>query len=139
MGKDYPFILIADDDESIRGLLREVLAEEGYKVKTVESGIMAIKKSLKQTVDVLILDIHMAGMSGIGVIPILKKARPYLPIITITGDTSVETERKVRAEGIFYYFVKPFDLEEMKKAVKSALSKKTLREKPTLNSHQEET
>lgn len=121
-----PSILIADDDQFIRGFLREVLTKEGYWVETVESGAMAIKKILKQTVDVLILDVHMTGMSGIDVIPIIKRVRPYLPIITITGDTSVETEGKVQAEGVFYYFVKPFDLEEMNKAVKSAVSKKTL-------------
>jgi len=114
-------VLVTDDDEYIRGLLREALTKEGYEVETVESGAIAIKKVLKQTVNVLILDIYMAGMCGIDVIPLIKKARPHLPIIVITGDTSVETERKVRAQGVFYYFVKPFDLEEMKKVVKSAL------------------
>jgi two-component system response regulator HydG len=64
---------------------------------------MAIKKILKQTVDVLILDIHMTGMSEIEVVPVIKNVRPDLPIITITGHTSVETEGKVRAQGIFYY------------------------------------
>jgi len=69
----------------------------------------------------------------------MKRIQPHLPIITITGDASLETEKKARAEDIFYYFVKSFDLEEMKKVVKSALSKKTLRQKRTLNSHQEAT
>lgn len=127
-------VLVADDDESIRGLLREELVKEGYEVETVESGAMAIKKILKKTVDVLILDIHMAGISGIDAIPLIKMARPYLPIITITGDTSVETARKVRAQGIFYYFVKPFDLEEMKKVVKTALSEEASKGEQTFKS-----
>jgi len=69
----------------------------------------------------------------------MKRIQPHLPIITITADASLETEKKVRPEDIFYYFVKSFDLEEMKKVVKSALSKKTLPQKRTLNSHQEAT
>jgi len=126
-------VLVADDDQLIRRLLQEALVREGYEVKTAESGVMAIKKVLKQNVDALILDIHIAGMTGIEVIPIIKKVNPYLPIITITGDTSLEIERKVRTEGIFYYFVKPFDLEKMKRVVKSALSYKVSRKKQSFN------
>jgi CheY-like chemotaxis protein len=125
-------VLVVDDDELIRSLLREVLTKEGYKVEIIESGVMAIKKVLKQTVDVLILDIYMGGMSGIEVIPIIKQVNPHLPIIAITGDTSPETERKVRAEGIFYYFLKPFDLEEIKKVVRSALPGKVFKEERRL-------
>jgi len=120
-------ILVVDDDEFIRRLLRETLTDEGYKVETVESGVMAVKKVMKQTIDVLILDIHMTGINGIEVISIIKRINPHLPIITITGDTSLAIEIKVRKESIFYHFIKPFNLEEIKKVVKSALIGKSFK------------
>lgn len=113
-------ILVADDDEFIRKLLREELTRENYQVETVESGSAAVRKILRQSFDVLILDIHMAGISGLETIPMIKKIRPNLPIIVITGNRSGEMEKKVRAEGILYYFVKPFDIKEMKEVVKAA-------------------
>jgi len=66
----------------------------------------------------------MAGMSGLETIPLIKKVHPNLPIIVITADTSAQTERKIRAQGIFYYFVKPFNMEEMGQVVKSVLKEK---------------
>jgi len=87
----------------------------------VESGTAAIRKVLKETVHVLILDIYMAGIDGLETISLLKRLNPNLPIIVITGNTSLGTEKKARTAGIFYYFTKPFDMEEMKKVVKSAI------------------
>jgi len=111
-------ILVADDDKFFRDRL-----EEGYSVQTVESGVAAIRKILKEKFYALILDIYMEGMGGFETISILKKIDPHLPIIVITGNDSLETERKIRTKGIFYYFVKPFDMKEMKEVVKLALKK----------------
>jgi len=116
-------ILVADDDKFFRDRLRKVLQEEGYSVQTVESGVAAIRKILKEKFYALILDIYMEGMGGFETISILKKIDPHLPIIVITGNDSLETERKIRTKGIFYYFVKPFDMKEMKEVVKLALKK----------------
>jgi len=117
-------ILIADDDKFIRDYLGGALRRESYNIRVVESGSAATKMVLKKKFDVLILDIHMAGISGLETIPLIKKIRPDLPIIVITGNTSEEMERKVRTQGIFYYFIKPFEIEEMKQVIKSALKER---------------
>lgn len=117
-------VLIADDDLFIRKLLREELTRENYQVETVESGSSAIRRILRRSFDVLILDIHMTGISGLETISMVKKICPRLPIIVVTGNRSAEMERKVRAETIFYYFVKPFDMKEMKEVVKAVIKKR---------------
>ena len=116
-------ILVADDDKFFRDRLRKVLQEEGYLVQTVESGVAAIRKILKEKFQVLILDIYMAGIDGFETISILNRIDPHLPIIVITGNDSLQTEKKIRTKDIFYYFVKPFDMKEMKEVVKLALKK----------------
>lgn len=116
-------ILVVDDDQFMRKLLREELIKEGYDIQTVEAGSVAIKKIMAQNFDVLILDIHMAGITGQETISVVKKIRSHLPIIVITGDESSEMERKIRAQGVFYYFVKPFNMKKMKEVIKAALRK----------------
>ena len=119
-GKIYS-ILVADDDKFFRDHLRNVLQKEGYKIQTVESGTEAIRKILQESIDVLILDIYMAGMDGFETISLIERINPHLPIIVITGNSCLDVERKARAEGIFYFFTKPFDINQMKRVVKSAI------------------
>ena len=114
-------ILVADDDKFFRDRLRDTFEKAGYRIQTVESGTAAVRKVLKETIHLLILDIYMAGMDGFETISLLKRINPSLPIIVITGNTSLDVERKTRDKGIFYYFTKPFDMEEMKKVVKLAI------------------
>ena len=116
-------ILVVDDDQFMRKLLRQELIKEGYDIQTVEAGSVAIKKIMVQNFDVLILDIHMAGITGQETISVVKKICSHLPIIVITGDESSEMERKIRAQGVFYYFVKPFNMKKMKEVIKAALRK----------------
>lgn len=123
MGEVKKNILVADDDKFFRDLLRGVLQKEGYSVQTVESGVSAIRKILKEKFQVLILDIYMAGIDGFETISILKRIDSHLPIIVITGNNSLQVEKKIRTKGIFYYLVKPFDMKEMKEVVKLALKK----------------
>ena len=117
------YILVVDDDQFMRKLLREELIKEGYDIQTVEAGSIAIKRILVENFDVLILDIHMAGITGQETISVVKRIRPHLPIIVITGDESSEMEREIRAQGVFYYFVKPFNMKKMKEVIKAALRK----------------
>lgn len=117
------YILVVDDDQFMRKLLREELIKEGHNIQTVEAGSIAIKRMLVENFDVLILDIHMAGITGQETISVVKRIRPHLPIIVITGDESSEMEGKIQAQGVFYYFVKPFNMKKMKEIIKAALRK----------------
>lgn len=117
-------ILIADDDEYIGKLLEKILVKEGYEVEAVESGDEAIKEISRKHFDVLLLDICMKGINGINAIPLIKKIDSRIRIIIITADHSVSTEQRTRKEDIFHYLLKPFEFEELKKVIESALSRK---------------
>jgi len=117
-------ILIADDDEYIGKLLGKILRKEGYEVKAVESGDEAIKEVSRKRFDALLLDIYMEGINGIDAIPLIKKIDSKIPIIIITADHSLSTEQRTRKEDIFHYLLKPFEFEELKKVIESALSRK---------------
>lgn len=118
-------VLIADEDEESREMLARYLLKENFSVDTTSVASEVIQKIQNTKVDVLVMDVELKGMKGYEIIPILKKIDPELCIIVTSGNLSLELARKIREEGIFFYAVKPLDLEEIKLAVNDALKKLT--------------
>lgn len=116
-------ILIADSDGATRLSLSMFLAKEGYRVQTAGIGSEVIQKVQNIGIDVLIMDVELSGMKGYEIVPILKKIDPKLPIIIMSNDTSLELAKKVRETEVFFYAIKPLDLEEIKLAIKDALKR----------------
>jgi DNA-binding response OmpR family regulator len=79
----------------------------------------------------LILDLKLPGLGGLDAIAVVKQFDASLPIIVMTGHASYEVEQAARAAGIFYYLVKPFNLEELVAAVRAAIRfRETNRRRP---------
>lgn len=116
-------ILIADSDNAIKLSLSMFLTREGYKVQTTKIFSEVIQKVQNIGVDVLIMDVELSGIKGYEIVPILKKMDPKLPIIIMSNDSSLELAKKVRETEIFFYAIKPLDLEEIKLAVQDALKR----------------
>lgn len=116
-------ILICSEDHLDNQFLEELLTAQGYEVTVTHQASEVIQKVLNKKFHALILGIHLEGMSGLEAIPIINKIDSRLPIIAITGDNSLETERKIRKEKIFYYFLKPVDSEEMRAVLRDAVMK----------------
>ncbi|MBL7197396.1 MAG: response regulator [Candidatus Omnitrophica bacterium] len=116
-------ILIADSDNAIKLSLSMFLTREGYKVQTAKIFSEVIQKVQNIGVDVLIMDVELSGIKGYEIVPILKKMDPKLPIIIMSNDSSLELAKKVRETEIFFYAIKPLDLEEIKLAVQDALKR----------------
>lgn len=114
-------ILICMDNPKFLELLTHILLGEGYQVEVVKEPDKAVKKILGEEYKTFILSLPMKEGMGLKAIPIINKSDPTLPIIAITEDDSLEFQRRVRKEKIFYYFVKSFDPEEMKSVVKNAI------------------
>ncbi len=114
-------VLVADDDRFIRQLLRETLEEANLEIQVVESGGEVLRRILKQKFHILFLDIYMAGLDGLDVIPLVKEIDPELPIVVITGDTSATIRHRTRALGADYHLTKPLDPGEVKNLVKHVL------------------
>jgi DNA-binding NtrC family response regulator len=116
-------ILVVDNDEKILSILREYLELCHYQVRTVVTGLEALKLLRSEDYNVLLTDIVMPDISGLGLIEITKKEFPNLPIIAMTG---YGKQVKDLASEISpdYYLEKPFNLTELSRIIDSVLQKK---------------
>jgi len=120
MDKGTRTILIADVDEKSSSSLAKLFAESGYSVITSKVASEVVEKIQTTRIDVLVMNIKLEGMKGYEVVPIIRKIAPRLPIIMISDDASLEIAKKVHQVGVFYYALKPLDLQEMKLAIRDA-------------------
>lgn len=106
-------ILVADDDRAIRDSLERALELEGYEVRTVCDGVQALAVVHKEPVDLLVLDVMMPGVDGLGVSRVLRAEGDRTPILMLTA--RVETPDRVAGldAGADDYLPKPFELDEL--------------------------
>lgn len=112
-------VLIVDNDIGFREFLTTELSKDGYEVQIVQRLGDVLEKVLASQASLIITNLQ--ALPNYEAIAMIKKINKNIPIITITDDDSIETERKVRQEGVFFYFVKPFTIEDMKTVISSAL------------------
>ncbi len=114
-------IFIIEDDVNILIGLSDNLEEEGYEVFTEKNGKMGLDKALKNSFDLLILDIMLPGMNGFEICKRLKEKKPFLPIIMLTAKSS-EIDKVVGLDyGADDYITKPFGLSELLARVRAVL------------------
>lgn len=114
-------ILVCDDDPRIRDTIVETLASGSFAVDTADRAVDAIQRIMRTSYGALILDLKLPGLGGLDAIAVVKRFDQSLPIIVMTGHASYETEQAARAAGIFYYLVKPFNVDELLAAVRAAV------------------
>ena len=121
-------ILVCDDDPRVRGLLGRLLVHQGYTVRTVESGEQAIEEIEAHRPDLLLVDMSMAGMSGIDVCRHVR-AKPLgelLPIAIVTGVADSVSRIRGLEAGADDFIGKPFECEELLARVRALLRVKHL-------------
>ena len=114
-------ILVCDDDPRMRDTIVEAMAAEGMDVDPADRAVDAIQRIMRTSYRALILDLKLPGLGGLDAISVVKRFDASLPIIVMTGHASYEVEQAARAAGIFYYLVKPFNLDELIAAVRAAV------------------
>ncbi len=114
-------ILVCDDDPRVRETIVEAMAAEALDVDTADRAVDAIQRIMHTSYRALVLDLKLPGLGGLDAIAVVKRFDESLPIIVMTGHASYEVEQAARAAGIFYYLVKPFNLEELVAAVRAAI------------------
>ena len=114
-------ILVVDDEELIRDLLRMVLVDEGYTVVTAADGEEAIVRLNTSPFDLVITDLVMPKVNGVEVLRAAKAIDPDYPVMVITGYPSVETVTKLVRLGAGDYLTKPFNLDVVKVTVAKLL------------------
>ncbi len=120
-------ILIVDDEEGLRAVLKILLGKEGYQVRTAGSGAEALKALEEESFHVVLTDIKMPGMSGIELLKNVRERDPNLPVVIMTAFASLDTAIEAVNQGAFHYFVKQTKNEEIKLVVKRALEMRRLK------------
>ena len=115
-------IMIVDNDEKILSILQEYLELCHYQVTTVSSGLDALMLLRSGDYNVLLTDIVMPDISGLGLIEITRKEFPDLPIIAMTG-YGKQVKNLTSERSPDHYLEKPFDLTELSKVIHSVLHK----------------
>jgi DNA-binding NtrC family response regulator len=113
-------VLVVDDDEQMRRLLRESFLRNGYVVDTAEDGLDAIKAIELQVPDIVILDLVMPNQEGIETLIQIKREHPSIPVIAVSGGGRIAPKDYLDVAsqlGATRTFAKPFRLEDVLKAV----------------------
>ncbi len=121
-------ILIIEDEASIRRVLTKILSEESdtYQVETAEDGIQGLEKIKNTDYDLVLCDIKMPKMDGVELLEAVKKIKPEIPMVMISGHGDMETAIQTMRLGAFDYISKPPDLNRLLNTVRNALDKKQL-------------
>jgi DNA-binding NtrC family response regulator len=116
-------ILIVDDDEEMRSLLMDLIEEDGYKTDSVNNGSEAFRKLVKESFDLIITDIRMPGLTGLDILPGMKKLQPEALIIVITAFGSEEVQRKAFERGANAYLEKPIHSQQLRTLIHDMFSR----------------
>lgn len=118
-----PTILIADTNNQTRKQLKNLFRRERYIVETACMASEVIKQVQNNNIDIVIMDVDLLEMKGYEIVQILKKIHGNLPIIMMSQDSSLEVAKRVRETGVFFYALKPLDVDEIITAVSDAFKK----------------
>jgi two-component system nitrogen regulation response regulator NtrX len=121
-------ILIIEDEASIRRVLAKILSEESdtYSVEDAEDGVVGLEKIRNNDYDLVLCDIKMPKMDGVELLEAVKKIKPEIPMVMISGHGDMETAIQTMRLGAFDYISKPPDLNRLLNTVRNALDKKQL-------------
>ena len=104
-------VLVIDDDPVVGKSFDRVLSPKGYAVITASSGEEALERLANETYDVVYTDIRMPGMDGLEVAKRIKAARPWLPVVIVTGYGTEANETEARDLGVAGFLHKPLSPE----------------------------
>ena len=123
-----PKILIIEDEATIRRVLIKILSEENetYTVDEAEDGKLGFEKIKNEDYDLVLCDIKMPKMNGEELLEAVKKIKPEIPVVMISGHGDLETAVNTMRLGAFDYISKPPDLNRLLNTVRNALDKKQL-------------
>lgn len=110
-------VLVAEDEETVREMLQDMLAEEGYEVAAAANGAEALAKMQEERFDVVMTDLRMPVMDGMELAERIHDLFPDTPVIILTAYGTLETAQKAMAHGACGYIVKPCDTLQIRQAV----------------------
>ena len=120
-------ILIVEDDEKSRKLVRDVLELNGYRTLETETAEEGIRLAQQNQPGLILMDIHLPGMSGIDALQALRKdtATGAIPVIAVTASVMTEQQQQVMHAGFDAMERKPISVSGLVKTVRSVLDRRT--------------
>lgn len=117
-------VLIADCDQYYRNILFNVFDKINCEIVTVFDGNDAVEFLSLGMFDIAVIDYDLPGKRGDEVICSMRSKYIEIPVIIVTSDNSIETERNVRSQGPAYFFIKPFSVNDMHEVVQRIFKQK---------------
>ena len=113
-------LLIVDDEDAIRHILRTAFTRKGYSVISASNGLEAIEilGNPSHTIDAVLLDINMPGASGVDVVRAIKARRPELPVLILSGHINAESRNALEQLGQTEFISKPYRLDELGRRIR---------------------
>jgi len=129
-------VLLVDDEKEFVEVLSERLEGRGFGVETALSGEEALRWIHKSEFDVVLLDVMIPGDNGIEILKEIKRSRPFIHVIMLTGHAKIDTAVRGIELGAYDYLIKPIEIEPLVEKIKMAYDYRTAQQK---RAHQEET
>ena len=126
-------IIIVDDEEIVLSLARDALEDSGYEIELAKNADEAIQKLEKGFFDFILTDIRMPDCDGIQLARMARQLIPSIGVMFMTGYANLNSAKDAIKEGAYDYIMKPFELNEIRQAVKNAIGKKKNETEKTLN------
>jgi len=121
-------VLVVDDELDFLETIVKRLEVRNIKASGVDSGPKALALLDKEDFDVVILDVKMPGMDGVETLVEMKKKKPQLPVVMLTGHATVESGIQGMKKGAFAYVMKPVELDELLDKLQKAFDRKSVQE-----------
>lgn len=116
-------ILIIDDDENIRKVLKTILEDEGYIVDTADTAKKAIEQSEKAFYNLALIDVRLPDMEGIELLSKMRSTKPKMRKIIVTGYPTLQNAISAVNKGADAYIMKPFEVEKILQTIQEQLKK----------------
>jgi DNA-binding response OmpR family regulator len=110
-------VLIIEDDQEMRSLLEDFFLEEGFETDSVSNGFDALGILIKKPFDLVITDIRMPGLTGMDILPRIRKLQPGVSIIMITAFGSEGVRQRAYERGATLYLEKPIHFQKLRELV----------------------
>ncbi|NOY60367.1 MAG: sigma-54-dependent Fis family transcriptional regulator [Calditrichaeota bacterium] len=119
--KNAKRILIVDDDDNHRLMLKATLSADGYQIFEAADGDEAVRKVEQNFFDLIMLDLKMENMGGIEALKRIKQISPAIPVLIMTAYASIQTAVEALKLGAFDYLLKPLDMDQVRHTLEKTL------------------
>ncbi|NLJ45900.1 MAG: sigma-54-dependent Fis family transcriptional regulator [Treponema sp.] len=120
-------ILVIDDEPAIRSAVRDILADEKYRVLLAEDGVVGLEIIQSERVDLVVLDVRLPRMGGMDVLKEIRRLKPELEVLVVSGHGTIDMAVQAVRLGAFDFIEKPLSIDRLLTAVRNGLSMASLR------------